>query len=96
VGKLLITSFLTDILFPNKCETCKCFEVISENDKNYKFHELCCHKYICTINEGDNYCDYMQERIDFIKGVEKVESIEDFEERKKYRMEYMKNKLKMD
>jgi hypothetical protein len=87
---ILSAIFSNSILFPEKCVSCTCFKVLPEN---HIMRKTLHYKYNCLVKEGDNYCDYIKNDIQFLKDIEKIESIEGIEERKKYRMEYMKKKL---
>jgi hypothetical protein len=91
VTEVILSNIFSNIIqFPEKCVSCTCFKVLPEN---HTMRKIMHYKYNCFVKEGDNYCDYIKDEIQFLKDIERIESIEGIEERKKYRMEYMKKKL---
>jgi hypothetical protein len=50
-GNTLSNHFSHSVLFPEKCEKCKCF---------YIFKKSIVGKYICSIHEGDEIYDFQK------------------------------------
>ena len=69
--------YSSTILFPGKCEICKCFEVLPE--ENFMHH-----KYLCSVKEGDSCCDFIQERYDIEEVIIESDYIKNGEDRSEY------------
>jgi len=77
-GRELSSLYSGKILFSGKCEICKCFKVLPE-EENFMYK-----KYLCSVKEGDSYCDFIQESLDKIQVIVDSENIEDEEDRREY------------
>jgi hypothetical protein len=73
-GKPISTTISYSMLYPEKCEKCKCLFVLR---KEYFLSFF--GKYVCCIHEGDKMCHEQKEAI---KSFEEIEKREEMAERK--------------
>ena len=78
---ILSNKFSNTILSPGKCETCKCFTDLT-NDENAIY------KYNCLVKEGDTFCNTIQNVINSLMKAEKVTNMGDYI----YKLRAIKNK----